>query len=309
MSTFRIDDVTSMVLFAKVVQLRSFTAAAREAGVAKSAVSKRVADLEARLGVRLLSRTTRKLALTEDGMRVYEHCAAMLAAAEGAREAVEGADERPRGKLRVNAPVALARMHLVRPIARFVEAHPDVDVELTADDRLVDVVEGGYDLVIRVSRLEPSSLVARRLASDRVVVCGAPAYLARRGRPETPSELVDHDCLHYTLVAKNREWRFGGRRDPVSVPVRSRFGCNDGDLLRRAAIAGVGLTILPYFFVARDVLEGRLELVLEGARRGEVGIYALFPQRKQMPARAKVFLQYLVSHFEAPDFRTRCEGG
>jgi DNA-binding transcriptional LysR family regulator len=304
MSPIRFDDVASMILFAKVVQLRSFTAAGREAGIAKSAVSKRVAQLEARLGVRLLSRTTRKLALTEDGLRFYEHCAAMVAAADAARESVEGTHERPRGRLRMNAPQAFARMHLVEPMARFLVAYPEVEIDLTTDDRLVDVVEGGYDLVVRVSRLTESSLVARKLATDRVVLCASPAYLAARGRPEAPADLVDHDCLHYALVPLEDEWRFGGRRG-VSVPVRSRFSSNDGDLLRRAAIEGAGIAVLPSFLAARDVAAGRLELVLERSRRGEVGIYAVFSQRKQMPARARVFLQHLVKHFEASDWRSR----
>ncbi len=309
MNTIRIDDVASMVLFAKVVQLRSFTAAARDAGIAKSAVSKRIAQLEARLGVRLLSRTTRKLALTDDGLRFYEHCATMLAAADGARDAIEGAHERPRGKLRLNAPYTLARMHLVGPIARFLDAHPEVEVDLTTEDRLVDVVEGGYDLVIRVTRLAESSLVVRKLATDRSIVCASPGYLAARGRPESPADLVDHDCLHYGLVPLGAEWRFGGRGEGVSVPVRSRFTSNDGDLLRRAAIAGAGLVVLPHFFVARDVAEARLELVLEGSRRANVGIYAVFSQRKQMPARARVFLDHLVKHFAASDWKLRGEDG
>jgi DNA-binding transcriptional LysR family regulator len=308
MSLIRYDDVASMILFAKVVQLRSFTAAGREAGIAKSAVSKRVAQLEARLGVRLLSRTTRKLGLTEDGLRFYEHCAAMVAAADAAREAVEGAHERPRGKLRMNAPQAFARMHLVEPMARFLAAYPEVEIDLTTDDRLVDVVEGGYDLVVRVSRLTESSLVARKLATDRIVVCASPAYFAERGRPEAPADLVDHDCLHYALVPLEDEWRFGGRRG-ISVPVRSRFSSNDGDLLRRAAIEGAGIAVLPYFIAARDVAAGRLELVLEKSLRGEVGIHAVFSQRKQMPARARVFLQHLVKHFGASDWQTRGAAG
>jgi DNA-binding transcriptional LysR family regulator len=308
MSPIRFDDVASMILFAKVVQLRSFTAAGREAGIAKSAVSKRVAQLEARIGVRLLSRSTRKLALTEDGLRFYEHCAAMVAAADAARASVEGTDERPRGKLRMNAPQALARMHLVEPMARFLADYPEVEIDLTTDDRLVDVVEGGYDLVVRVSRLTESSLVARKLATDRVVLCASPAYLAARGRPEVPADLVDHDCLHYALVPLEDEWRFGGRRG-VSVPVRSRFSSNDGDLLRRAAVEGAGIAVIPNFLAARDVAAGRLELVLEKCRRGEVGIHAVFSQRKQMPARARVFLHYLVKHFEASDWRTRGAAG
>ena len=301
-----LEDLVSMALFARVVQTRSFSAAARDLGLVKSAVSKRVSLLEERLGVRLLTRTTRKLALTEDGARYYEHCAALLSAADAAEEAVAGASVEPRGRLLVNAPVSFSQLFLADALAGFLQKQPDIEVELTADDRIVDVVEGGFDLVVRITRLEDSSLVARRLSADRLVVCAAPSYLDRQGRPDAPADLVGHNCLHYTLVPKAGEWRFrDAAKQPFVVPIAGNFQTSDGATLRRAALAGLGIAVTPLFMVARDVKEGRLELVLEGARKAEIGIYAMFASRRQLPARTKLLLEHLVKWFADPDWRTR----
>ena len=301
-----IEDLASMALFASVVQQRSFSAVARDTGIAKSAVSKRISRLEDRLGIRLLTRTTRKLALTEDGVRYYEHCAALLAAAEAAEEAIAGASTEARGRIHINAPISFSQLYLTGALADFLARYPEIVVELTANDAFVDVVEGGYDLVIRIAQLTDSSLVARRLSMDRLVVVGAPTYLERHGRPAAPADLIGHNCIHYLLVPKAGEWRFrDANRRPFVVPVRGNLECSDGITIRYAALAGIGLGVLPLFMVARDVDEGRLELVLEDARRAEIGIYAMFASRKQLPARTKLLLDHLVSWFAAPDWRLR----
>ena len=299
-----LEDLVSMALFASVVQHRSFSAAARELGLVKSAVSKRVSLLEDRLGVRLLTRTTRKLALTEDGARYYEHCAALLAAADAAEEAVAGASTAVSGKLRVNAPVSFSQMYLADAFAAFLGKHRNVELELSADDRLVDVVEGGFDVSIRISRLIDSSLIARQLATDRLVVCASPAYLDEHGRPQTPTDLVGHNCLHYTVVSQSGEWRFrDAQKQPFVVPVSSNFKTSDGATLRYAAAAGMGLAVTPLFMVARDVRDGRLELVLEGARKAEIGIYAMFASRRQLPVRTKALIDHLSNWFANADWR------
>jgi DNA-binding transcriptional LysR family regulator len=301
-----LEDLASFALFAKVVQHRSFTAAAREAGLAKSAVSKRITSLEQRLGVRLLTRTTRRLALTEDGVRFYEHCAALLAAADAAEEAVAGAGAAPRGTLRINAPVTFAHMFMADALAAFFARYPEIEIDLAADNRFVDVVEGGFDVVIRITHLaQSSSAIARKLTTDRLVVCGAPGYLTVRGRPATPADLIAHECLHYTLVPHEGEWRFRGATGPYVVPARGHFASSDGAVLRRAALAGLGLVVLPYFMVASDVEAGQLELVLEGTRRAEVGIYAVFASRRQLPARTRLLLDHLSGWFRDPDWRLR----
>lgn len=289
-----LEDLASMALFASVVQLRSFSAAGRQLGLAKSAVSKRVALLEERLGVRLLVRTTRKLALTEDGVRYYTHCAALVASADAAEEAIAGASTAARGRIRVNAPVSFSQHFLPAALAAFFVRYPDISIELTAADAFVDVIEGGYDLVIRIAKLTDSGLVARRLATDRIVIVGAPSYLDQHGRPSSPSELIGHNCLRYSLVAREAEWQ---------LPVRGSLDCSDGIALRNCALAGIGLASLPMFMVARDLAEGRLERVLEGARKAELGIYALFASRKQLPARTKLLIEHLATWFASPDWR------
>ena len=178
-----VDQVASLALFARVVHHRSFSAAAREAGMAKSAVSRRVAELEAALRVRLLHRTTRSLSLTEEGERVHAHARALVAAADAAQEVAGLATGAVLGTLRLNATAAFSQLYLARAVSAFLALHPEVEVHLSTDDRMVDVVEGGFDVVFRIGRLVDSSLVSRRLATDRLVVCASPEYLARAGTP------------------------------------------------------------------------------------------------------------------------------
>jgi len=237
--------------------------------------------------------------VTEEGLRVYEHCAALLAAAAAAEQAAGAAGEGIRGTLRVNAPVTFAQMYLAAAIASFLAQHSGVDVALATDDPIVDVVEGGFDVVIRIGRLRDSSLVARKLATDRLVICASPAYLARKGEPLTPADLLRHNCLHYTLVSEEAEWRFRGKDGPLSVPARGNFEAGNGTVLHRAALEGLGLAVLPSFMVAQDVAAGRLALVLEGQRQAEIGIYAVVAHRRQMPPRIRAFLDFLSAYFRA----------
>jgi len=295
-----LEDLASLALFASVVRHRSFSAAAREAGIAKSAVSRRVAALEDRLGVRLLLRSTRTVSVTEEGLRVYEHCAALNAAAAAAEEAAGSARAGIRGTLRVDAPITFAQMHLAAAVADFLLAHPSVEVQLSTDDRLLDatgIVEERFDVVVRVGRLEDSALYARKLAADRLVVCASPAYLAKNGVPTSPSDLVRHNCLHYALVSRAREWRFRGATGPLTVPVRGNFTATNGTVLQRAAVAGLGLAVLPSFMVADDVSAGRLRLVLEGERRARIGIYAVVAHKSHAPPRVRAFVDFLVKRF------------
>jgi DNA-binding transcriptional LysR family regulator len=293
-------ELSSFALFAQVVQARSFSEAARRAGLAKSAVSKRIARLEERLGARLLVRTTRKLSLTAEGLRCYEHCAALVTAADAAEESVSAASQAARGRLRVNAPVTFAQLYLAPPIASFLQRYPEIELELSTENRLVDLVEDAYDVVIRISRLREDSLVARKLADDRLVVCAAPAYLEQRGEPRRPDELVGHNCLHYTLVPRAGEWRFRGEDGPLAVPTTGNFSTSDGSVLREAAVAGMGLAVLPSSLVADELRAGRLRPVLTSHRRGRVGIYAVFTSRKQLALRTRLFIDHLVRCFATP---------
>lgn len=296
----RIDDLASMALFAEVVRARSFSEAGRRVGLAKSAVSKRIADLERRLAVRLLVRTTRKLSLTEDGVRYYEGCAALVAAADAAEDAVSGASREPRGRVTVNAPATLAQDHLAAPLAAFCARYPEIEVDVRTDNRQVDLVTGGQDLVLRVARIRETSFVARKLAEDRLVICGAPEYLDRRGTPRTPDDLVRHLCLHYALVPRAAEWRFGPGRG-LAVPTAGNFTTDDGTLLRAVVTAGLGLAVAPAFVFAREVRAGRLRHVLEAFPGARAGIYALYA-RRELPARTRLLLDHLARHFARPDW-------
>ncbi len=295
----RVDQVGSLALFARVVQHRSFSAAAREAGLAKSAVSRRIADLERALGVRLLHRTTRTLSLTEEGIRVHEHARALVASADAVQDVVGVATGAVRGTLRLNATVAFSQLYLTDAVVRFLALHPEVEVHLSTDERLVDVVEGGFDVVFRIGRLTDSSLVARRLGTDRLVVCASSEYLTRAGTPRVPADLLQHACLHYALVPRAAEWRFRQGNRTLEVSTRGPFSCTDGLSLRAALLAGAGLAALPSMLVAEDVAAGRLRLVLEGARHAEFGIHAVTAHRTQVPPRVRALLDFLGTDFRA----------
>ncbi len=298
---FDLDHVADLALFARVVEQRSFSAAARQSGIAKSAVSRRIRLLERRVGVQLLRRTTRSVQVTAEGARLYAHGAQIVASARAADDELAGASTALRGRIRINAPVTFAQMYLTAALADFQRAHPEVELELVTDDRMVDVVADGFDLVVRVGRLADASFVARRLAVDRLVVVGSPTYLTRHGRPTRVAELVHHNCLHYLLVPLSAQWRFGRERGPA--PGKSTFAANDGTVLREAAIGGLGLAVLPYFMAAPDLRAGRLELVLEGSRRAEIGIYAVVAATRGLPARVRTLVDALVVWFARPAWR------
>jgi DNA-binding transcriptional LysR family regulator len=296
------DDVFALVVFARVVEARSFTGAAAKLGVSKSVVSARVAALEARLGARLLHRTTRKLRLTPDGQALFEQAAPLLAAADRAAEALAGAGDAPRGLLRVNAPVVFAEEYLAEPVAAFLARYPEVRVEVTLADRVVDLVDEGIDVALRVtSRLEGAGLTARKLAADRTALVAAPSYLARRGAPASADELPAHDCLVYSLLKATDEWRFREGKEIVTAAVEARFSAASGALLRRAALAGMGLAVLPTFMIAGDLAAGRLRPVLASSFEGvALGVYAVYPQVRRAPPKVRAFVDALVAHFRTP---------
>jgi DNA-binding transcriptional LysR family regulator len=300
-----LDDLVSMAVFARVVEARSFSAAARRLGLAKSAVSARVARLEDRLGARLLHRTTRAVALTEAGVRFYERCRRVVAAAEEAELAGEEASQEPSGVLRVTAPVTFGQRHLAPAAAEFLVAAPRVQLQLDVSDRVVDLVEEGFDLAIRIASLRDSSLVARKLATDPLVVVGAPSYLARRGTPARPQDLVRHDCLRYSQVPVRSEWRFTSGGRPVAVPVTGSLVANDGSVLLAAAAAGLGLAVVPSYMAAPHLADGTLVTVLGGHALAELGIYAVHPHRSHVPLKVRAFIDFLVRRFSGAAWAAR----
>ncbi len=300
--TASLDDLVSLALFARVVEAGSFTAAARALGLSKSAVSARVARLEDRLGARLLHRTTRRLSLSQAGAALYERAARMVAAANDAAELAEGASREPRGRLRISAPVTLAQMFLGPVLAEFLRAQPSVQIDLDASDRMVDLVAEGFDLAVRIANLRDSSLVARKLATDRLVVVGSPSYLARAGTPRSVADLAQHNCLRYAQVSGSAEWGFRGF-ERVRQVVEGNLVVSDGTVLREAAAAGLGLAVLPAFMVAAELASRRLVPVLEELPRREIGIFAVYPHRRNVPAKVRAFVDFLVARFARAPWR------
>lgn len=287
--------LNAMVVFTHVVEAESFSEAARRLALSKSQVSKQVAALEARLGAQLLHRSTRKLALTEAGHGFYERCTQIVRAVEEAERAVIHAQSEPRGLLRLNAPMSFGQLALAPVLPAFLSQHPELRVELVLDDRRVDVIEGGFDLTIRVARrLADSSLIARRIASTRVVVCAAPDYLARRGVPGAPDALAAHDCLVY---AYHERWRFRGPGGEQAVAVSGPLVANNGDALREAALAGLGLVQLPSFMVAADLASGALRAVLEPFEDASAAIWALYSPTRHLSGKVRAFVDFLAERF------------
>ncbi|MEZ4376178.1 MAG: LysR family transcriptional regulator [Polyangiaceae bacterium] len=303
--SFDLEDIVDLALFARVVDAQSFSEAARITGIAKSAVSRRIALLEQRVGVQLLRRSTRSVRVTSDGARFYEHCARVVSAAREAETSVSSASRSMEGLIRISAPVTFTQMFLADAIARFQVARAGVEVQLLASDQFVDPVAGEFELVIRVTRLHDGDFVAKPIASDRLVVVGSPAYLERRGRPARPEDLVHHECLHYSLVDAAAEWRFRGEDGKPVAITRSTFATNNGTVLREAMLAGLGLCVVPFFMVARDVNRGAAELMLEGSRRAEIGIYAVVSKSRGLPLRVRALIEHLQKSFARADWQVR----
>jgi DNA-binding transcriptional LysR family regulator len=295
------DDVLALVFFARVVEAQSFTGAAAKLGVSKSVVSARISQLEERLGTRLLLRTTRRLSLTADGLALYERAQRVVTEADEATSVAAGAATEPRGVLRVNAPPTLAELYLTAPIATYLERYPGARVELLLADHFIDLVEEGVDVAVRVSsRLRDSSLVGRKLAEDRTVVCAAPSYLERKGVPQSPAELLHHDCVRYTVLKTADEWRFREGDRSFSVPVEARFSAASGIAVREAAIAGIGLAVLPYFHVAADLRASRLVTVLDEYSYIRLTLHAVYSPARVLPINVRSFVDLLAAHFKNP---------
>lgn len=289
------DRLTGMAVFAKVAEEKGFSAAARALGLSKSAVSKQVARLEDRLGARLINRTTRRLSLTAAGTAFYERCARVIAEAEEAERAVSSLHAEPRGVLKVNAPMSFATLQLAPAIPEFMARYPELAVDLTLNDRMVDLVDEGFDVAVRIARLTDSSLIARRLAPSRRLVVASPDYFARRGTPARPEDLKNHNCLLYAYTLTGDEWRF---RDQ-SVRVTGNLKANNGEVLRAAVLAGAGVALMPTFIVGDDVRAGRLQAVLGAWEDHSSSVYAVYPHARYLSTKVRVFVDYLAGRFGA----------
>ena len=297
-----LDRLTGMEVFAKVSAAGSFSAAGRALGLSQTMVTKHIAALEARLGVKLLHRTTRRLSLTEAGQLYLDSAERILADVEAADGAVAADRFEPRGQLRLNAPVSFGSRQIAPMLSAFTRQHPQVTIELGLIDRYVNLAEEGWDLAIRIGSLSDSSLVARRIAPCRTVVCAAPSYLATHGTPRAAAELSHHNCLSYTLTQRSNagRWMFGQKAE-IAVPVSGNLRANNGDALRAAAIAGQGIIYQPTFIVADDLRAGTLvKLPLDQPTELLGGIYAVYLPDRNPAAKVRAFIDFVAEHF-APE--------
>jgi DNA-binding transcriptional LysR family regulator len=297
-----LDRVTGMQVFARVASLGSFSAAARALSLSQTMVTKHVVAIEDRLGVKLLHRTTRRLRLTEAGRRYLTSCERILAEIEEA-EALAAADRaEPRGTLRLNVPLSFGVREIAPALAEFTAQYPTLTVDLGLNDRVVDLIEERWDLAIRIGRLKDSTMIARRLAPCRMVLCAAPAYLAIRGRPRRVDDLKGHNCLCYTLSNETQpdRWVFGQTID-VSVQVSGNLRASNGDALRLAALAGQGVIYQPTFLVAEDLRAGRLvALTLDEPVQEPLGVFAVYPLDRHPPAKVSACVEFFARRF-GPD--------
>lgn len=292
------DRFDSMTAFAKVVECGGFSSAAQRLGLSTAAVTARVQKLEARLGIRLLNRTTRNVSLTEIGRMFYERCSHLLADLEETERAATEQQTMPRGVLRLNASSSFGILHLAPAIAHFAARYPAVSVELILTDRMVDLVEEGFDLAVRAESLPGSNLIARRLAPCRTAVCGAPSYLDKRGVPKTPSDLTAHNCLILSTSSNADEWVFtGSDRKEHRVRVSGTLRANNSGALVAAAMAGQGLIVEQTCTVGPALNVGRLVPVLTDYILPEAAIRALYPHSRYLSAKVRTFVDFLVARF------------
>ena len=291
-----LDDLGALSLFARVVDAGSFTAAARRNGTTTSAVSKRIAGLERRLGVRLIERSTRHAAPTQAGVVLYEHCQRLIAEARAAEEAVSAQRGELRGTIRASAPTTFGQMHVAPLVREFLEQHAQLRIVLTLNDRKVDLIAEGIDVVVRAGRVDDSSLIARALAPDRRVVCGTPRYFKRRGTPRVPKDLLQHACLKHPLMGSAHGWTFEGA---LTVPVAGPLEVDNIAALREAVLADFGIVLIPEYAVAAEPASGALVSVLDAYVPACAPFRALWAAREHRPARLVALIEWLANKLPA----------
>ncbi len=289
-------DVNDLNLFVRIAQLRSISAAARDLGFTPAVASARLAALEKKLGARLLHRTTRQATLTEDGLAFLPHAENVVLAAEVARAALGREQAAPRGTLRVAAPASFARMHIVPSLPEFCRHYPELALDLRISDSIVDLVEGAFDVAVRYAELSDSTFVARRLAPDKRVLVASPAYIERRGRPKSPDDLSDHDCL---VVGTLDLWTFQGTEgELIEKRISPGLRINDGVAVRDAACAGLGIALMATWCAAEELRSGALVPALpEYPLDSTQTLWALYPSSRELAPKVRVFIDWLVERF------------
>jgi DNA-binding transcriptional LysR family regulator len=291
------EDLERMAIFARVVETRSFSEAARQLSLSKSVVSKQMTQLEKSVGARLLNRTTRAMSLTEAGAVFYEHCARIVEELAAAKEAVGQLHSQPRGLLRVSASVAFGTMHIAPALPEFLARYPEVRIDMEIKDRFVDLADERFDVAIRITKEPGPNLVARRLATVKRQMCATPAYFKRHGVPRTPQDLEKHNCLTYTYFNPQDPWRLRGPDGDISVAASGNLRLNDDEALSEAVLKGLGIALLPTFIVGKDLQAGRLRAVLSDYIPLERHIYAVYLPTRYVSPKLRAFIDFLVVRF------------
>jgi len=285
--------------FVSVVDSHSFSLAAHKLGIAKSSLSKRVSELEKRLGVQLMQRTTRRLSLTDSGRHFYQRAVTVLTDLNEAEQMVSDAQCGLMGKIKLTAPLGLGVGPLSTPVSEFMLLHPRIEIELDINDRELDLVDEGFDLAIRVGDLQDSSLIARKLSTVGFAVCASPAYLEAHGVPQHPSELSGHELLIYSNVSTSEQWRFDVQDKRVLPRVTSRMSANNGEVLANFARQGLGIVRGPLFYLQGFIDSGELVSILEDYDTQKAGIYAVYPPGRLVSRRVKMLSDFLLAYFKA----------
>jgi DNA-binding transcriptional LysR family regulator len=294
------DRFQEMRVFAAVVDAGSFVGAADALNLSKAAISRTVSELEARLGVRLLHRTTRRLSLTAEGDVFVSRCREVLASVDEAEAEITQRSGQAVGMLKVSAPFSFGVLRLGPLWGDFLAAHPRIELDITLSDRFVDLVDEGFDLAVRIARLENSSLISRRLSATRMVLCASPRYLKAHGKPRHPSELAQHAVMAYSLLVTGDTWEFEGPEGVASVKVHPRMRTNSGDTCRAVALSHRGIVLQPSFMVDEDLRAGTLVEVMPQYRSHELGVYAVYASRKHLLPKVRLLIDYLADALERP---------
>ncbi|MEM8658224.1 MAG: LysR family transcriptional regulator [Pseudomonadota bacterium] len=293
------DRLSEMEAFISVVDQGGFTDAAKKLGMSKSAVSKHVSALEARLGARLLNRTTRRVNPTEIGLAYYDRASVVLSGASEADEMVSSMQTAPRGSLRISVPVSFGISQVSGIVGEFLEQYPDVAVNMVLDDRFVELVAEGFDVAIRIGKLEDSSLKARKLTETRIAMVASPDYIARNGAPRSLEALSDHVLLHYSNLSTGNFWRLRSRTgEERHVRVGGRLTANNGESLVRAAESGLGIALVPTFILGTGLQEGRLVELDPQAELDTLGIYAVYPPGRFTQPKLRAFIDFLAERLK-----------
>ncbi len=301
------DRFENMQSFIRVVETGSISGAADRFGVAKSAVSRRLKELEAHLGVELFHRTTRRMNLTDSGRAFYHQAVRILDDLMEAELATSQAHGELQGSLKIALPLSFGLLHLGPAISDFLQAHPQIEFDLDFNDREVDLMQEGFDLAIRIASLPDSSFIARRLAPIQTVMCASPAYLKRRGAPASPTELIDHQCLVYSLIRDFETWNlYDSKNTLLAAKLRPYLKSSNGEFLRDAAIDGLGIVLIPSFLVYKEIERGDLIPLLTEYKQRQLAAYAVYPQTRHLSQRVRAFVDFLIQRFEGTPYWDVC---